>query len=103
MKRLLFNYPPLFLLTFVSVLFTLNACLESDDYQISDESQQTQKKVTILHLNQKDLEKNMLIFEKASSFNQNLFGRSTEDQYNVSMESVLYVTDGAIESYTFPV
>ena len=84
-------------------MFTLNACLESDDYVDKGQKPDNLKQISRKHLSIEDIRQLSPIFEKISDLNQNLYGKNQDESFFVSMNEVLFVTDGTMNSYTFPV
>ena len=87
-------------MTFISVFIALSACHDDEDLIIADESN---KKITVKKLNQKEIKEITPIYEQVVSMNHNIYGRNQDEVYEVSLSNALYITDGTIETYTFPI
>lgn len=82
-------------MTFISVFIALSACHDDEDLIIADESN---KKITVKKLNQKEIKEITPIYEQVVSMNHNIYGRNQDEVYEVSLSNALNITTGQATS-----
>lgn len=102
MKQFL-NNPLVLLMFIISILLTLNSCNDSDDDFNLSKEQETSKKLTVKKMSYKEIKEITPLYEKVLTLNHNIHGRGDNAIFEVSLGDAYYMSDGVIETYTFPI